>query len=152
MNERKNISFRFGTDEDGYISQECPKCEKRFKVKPGEGSNKPISFCPYCKHEGQNCWWTKEQVDYFESVVMKESVEPEFEKMAKEINRNSHKDSFVTVSMDFKPSPKPIVPKETKSNWPYIIFECCSEKIKYEQSQKELFCIICGKEKECALD
>ena len=87
MDARKSISVPFSTDEDGYISQECPKCEKRFKVKYGEGSDKPISFCPYCKHEGQNCWWTKEQVDYFGAVVMKESVEPEFKKMAKECER-----------------------------------------------------------------
>lgn len=152
MDARKSISLRFGTDEDGYISQECPKCKKRFKVKYGEGSDKPISFCPYCKHEGQNCWWTKEQVDYFGAVVVKESVEPEFEKMAKEINRNSQKGGLITMSMDFKPSTKPILPQETKSNWPIIFFECCGENTKHDQSQKALFCIICGKEKECALD
>ena len=83
---------------------------------------------------------------------MKESVEPEFEKMAKEVNRNSRKDSLVTVSMDFKPSPKIIVPQEPKSNWPIIFFECCGERTKHDQSQKTLFCIICGKEKEYALD
>jgi hypothetical protein len=150
MDARKRISLRLATDEDGYMSQECPCCENRFKVKYGEGSDKPISFCPYCKHKGQNCWWTKEQVDYLESVVVKESIVPEFEKMTKEINRNSHKGGLVTLSMDIKPSPKPIFPQETKCNWPIVFFECCCEKIKHERSQEVLFCPICGKEKECA--
>jgi len=133
------------TDSHGFISQECPNCEKRFKVKYGEGSDKPISFCPYCGHKGNNCWWTKEQADYLGSVVIKEAVEPKFEKMAREINRKSSRSGSISMSMDFKKSPKPVVPQETEDDWPSISFECCDETIKYEQGQGPLFCIICGK-------
>jgi len=147
MDARKSISVRFGTDKDGYISQECPKCEKRFKVKYGEGSDKPISFCPYCKHEGQNCWWTKEQVDYLGKAVLQKTVEPEFEKMAKKINRSSKKGDFISMRMDFKPSSRAVPPEELSENWPKMLFECCGETIKHDGSVLPVYCIICGNRK-----
>lgn len=152
MDTEKHIKVSFNTDEDGYISQECPACKKRFKVKYGEGSDKPISFCPYCKHEDQNCWWTKEQVDSLGKAVLQKTVEPEFEKMAKKINRSSKKGDFISMRMDFKPSSRTVPPEEISEDWPKMLFECCGENTKHDQSQKALFCIICGKEKECALD
>lgn len=152
MDTEKNLMFSLNTDEDGYISQECPACERRFKIKPGTGSDKPISFCSYCGYEGRDCWWTKEQVDYLGKAVLQKTIEPEFEKMAKEINRSSKKGDFISMRMDFKSSPRAVPPEELSEDWPKMLFECCGEKIKHDQSQKALFCIICGKEKECALD
>lgn len=58
------MEVSFPTDSDGYLSQECPSCEQIFKVVFGEGSEEPISFCPYCGHSGRDCWYTKPQVEY----------------------------------------------------------------------------------------
>jgi hypothetical protein len=58
------LEVNFPTDLDGFLSQECPSCNQPFKVLFGQGSSEPISFCPYCGFEGQDCWWTQEQVDH----------------------------------------------------------------------------------------
>jgi hypothetical protein len=35
------------------------RCDQRFKVRFGEGSQEPISFCQYCGHRGRDCWHTR---------------------------------------------------------------------------------------------
>ena len=67
--EERALQINFPTDADGYLSQECPSCEQRFKVLFGEGSEEPISFCPYCGHKGRDCWYTKDQVEYINAVA-----------------------------------------------------------------------------------
>jgi len=148
METEKNSMVSLNTDEDGYISQECPACERHFKVKFGTGSDKPISFCPYCGQEGSGCWWTKQQADYLGELVLQKTVKPEFEKMAREINRNYRKGGFVSMKMDFKPGSKAVPPEELSKGWPEILFECCGEKIKHDKSMSPVYCIICGKKKE----
>ena len=144
MSDESKMTVNFNLDSEGFISQECPNCKKRFKVKYGHGSDQPISFCPYCCHEECNCWWTTEQAEYLGNSVFQEKMEPELEKMAKEINRDSRKGGFVTMKMDFKPSPKAVAPKEPEDGWPKILFECCGETIMHDGSVEKLSCIICG--------
>jgi|SRR6516162_250117 ribosomal protein S27E len=55
-------------DADGFISQHCPHCDKRFKAVFGNGSDKPLSYCPYCGSKGEN-WWTPEQMQYLDLVA-----------------------------------------------------------------------------------
>ena len=64
MSDEIRVRVSLNTDDDGFLSQRCPSCERRFKVKFGEGSDRPISFCPYCGHNEEGCWWTQEQADY----------------------------------------------------------------------------------------
>lgn len=68
------------TDAEGYLGRECPEpnCESYFKVKPGtgrRGQNIPC-FCPYCGHSGPtDHFWTKEQLEYAKSVVLRDITE-----------------------------------------------------------------------------
>lgn len=145
------MSVSLKTDVDGYISQECPNCMKRFKVNPNAGSEQPISYCPYCGHNGKNCWWTQEQVKYMMGEVNKTVVEPEFDKMAKEINRKSRPGNFIDITMKVKKSPKHTKPEETNEPMPMMTFECCGETIKHENNISEIYCIICGNKKNIVL-
>lgn len=144
MSDKITMNVQLKTDGDGFISQECPNCEKRFKIRYGEGSDQPLSVCPYCGHEGRNCWWTKEQVDYLGKVVIQETIEPKLEKMAKEVNRNTRKGGFITMSMNFKRSRKAIPPEEPEDNWGTTLFDCCNETIRHDSSKSTLYCVICG--------
>ena len=144
MPDEITMKVRFNTDGDGFISQECPKCERRFKVKFGEGSDQPLSVCPYCGYEGRKCWWTKEQADHMAKAVIQETVEPGLEKMAKEVNRSARKGGFITMSMDFKRSRKAIPPEEPDDKWGTTLFECCNETIRHDGSKSTLYCVICG--------
>jgi len=56
-------------DPDGFLTQECPYCSRRFKAAFGKGSRKHLRYCPYCGIEGQNCWYTLKQIRYLEKVA-----------------------------------------------------------------------------------
>ena len=74
-------------DKDGFLSQGCPQCKRRFKVSlESLATDKQLSYCPYCGHKGQGCWWTPEQAEFLGQEVMKPVAE-ELRKMAKEFDR-----------------------------------------------------------------
>jgi ribosomal protein S27E len=139
-----SVELRLSTDDDGFMSQECPACERRFKVVFGEGSGKSIGFCPYCGHEGQDCWWTPEQADYIGDVVAAEVVGPEFEQMAREFNSGSSS-GFIRMTVEVERQSMPRQPDEPNEPMPVLLFSCCNERIKHNGSLDELHCIICGR-------
>jgi len=141
-----DLEITFNTDKDGFISQECPVCFKQFKANFNAGSNKPLGYCPYCKHKGTGCWWTQAQADYATGIAETNLVEPLLNKMVKDIN-NSSLNNLMSIKADYKPSTKEKKPDEPENVWPLYSFECCGEIIKHDQSKIKLNCIICGEEK-----
>lgn len=142
MSEQLSISL--STDEDGFLSQECPTCLRRFKVVFNEGSDKPLSFCPYCRHEGTDCWWTPEQAEYLSGTVANEFFRPELEEMARAINSSGSSSSFVSMSMTLDPPEHVAQPSELNEALPIMVFRCCNERIKYHPLGATLHCVICG--------
>jgi hypothetical protein len=70
-----HFSISLSPDTDGYMGRECP-VEARlgyFKITPGTGVKGPAPcYCPYCGHSGEhNTFFTKEQIDYARSVVLR---------------------------------------------------------------------------------
>lgn len=137
------MEISFATDMSGFLSQECPSCEQIFKVRFGDGSQEVISYCPYCGHEGQQCWFTPEQVNYMQMVATSIVVGPEIKKFQRQLEssskgmfKRSHKKNLP------KPGPPPI---ETEDSFSSIHFSCCNETIKVKDHSHH-FCIICGKE------
>ena len=138
------LSVRFSTDSEGFLSQECPSCKTRFKVRFGEGSDQPIAFCPYCDHNGKDCWWTPEQAEYMSATVGSEVVGPELDKMAREFNRKTRgRNNLISMSMKVSHSEAPIQPDEPEEAWMKTRFQCCDETIKHQEGE-HLRCIICG--------
>lgn len=63
-------------DEEGYLGRECPQpdCEGYFKIKPKTGliGENPPCHCPYCGYQDtQNNFFTKEQIEYAKSIVLR---------------------------------------------------------------------------------
>lgn len=135
--------MNFPTDTDGFLSQECPSCEQRFKVLLGQGSDEPIAYCPYCGHNGKDVWYTKEQVDYFQSVALSSLVRPELKKLEQQI-KNASKGLIKFGTKVEIPEPQS-PPMETDDAFDLIHFPCCNETIKVSPNC-QLFCVICGKE------
>ncbi len=138
-----NITVSIPTDEDGFISQVCLSCRRRFKVKFGEGSDKPVGFCPYCAKQGDD-WFTESQHAYFVSAVNERVVGPMLDDFASRINRMNRSRGLVRVGAEIThdpPAPEPIEPEE---DWPIVTFSCCDEPIKHDGNQEVLHCIICG--------
>jgi len=81
MRHLRNLGSQFSSslppDEEGFIGRECPvaECEGYFKLQPGtglKGENLPC-HCPYCGHvAGSDKFFTKAQVEYAKSVVMRQ--------------------------------------------------------------------------------
>jgi hypothetical protein len=81
MKNLRNLGSQFSIslppDEEGFIGRECPvaECEGYFKVQPGtglKGESLPC-HCPYCGQvAGSDKFFTKAQVEYAKSVVMRE--------------------------------------------------------------------------------
>ena len=138
------FSVSIDTDSDGFLSQECPACKKRFKVKFGDGSDRPISFCPYCGHQGSGCWWTQEQADYFASVAHQKVIAPMLEESTKQLNRMSRPGDFIQIKASVDHTPAQPMPIEPDLPMQVAKFDCCGEQIKFDGQQTTLSCIICG--------
>ena len=70
------VAVSIPTDEAGFLGRECPQqsCLGYFKLKPGTGlvgEGLPC-HCPYCGHSASSDhFWTKEQVEYAQSHVLR---------------------------------------------------------------------------------
>lgn len=137
------MQVSFPTDSDGFLSQECPSCEQRFKVLFGHGSEEPISYCPYCGYNGRQCWYTQEQVAYIQAVAANMVLAPELKNLERQLEGASKGFLKVDVKSNFsKPSPPPI---ETDDAFDILHFPCCNETVKATRHNRH-FCIICGTE------
>lgn len=137
------MEVSFPTDSDGFLSQECPSCAQRFKVLFEQGSSEPISHCAYCGFVGQNCWHTREQVEYANAVIMSAVVAPELDKLRRELTRSSSGWLKIGLKADIPVPPPP--PVETDVALDILHFPCCNETVKVTP-HASLFCIICGRE------
>jgi hypothetical protein len=95
----------FPRDSDGFLSRECPVCERTFKVKfdeNAESAGQELSdeeasveagqmrrFCPLCHEfvEGSK-WWTPAQLEYTEALVFG-AVHEQFQQMLADTARSS---------------------------------------------------------------
>jgi hypothetical protein len=136
------MDAKFNLDTFGFLSQECPSCDRRFKVRPTKSSEpdapkKTLAHCPYCDHDGEQCWWwTPEQAKYIQAIGLRYVAERMNEGMR------------ARGSKAWKPGPMPIVPPppaESDADCPSTTeFTCCSETIRHDASVAKLRCIICG--------
>lgn len=139
------MEVSFPTDTDGFLSQECPSCGQQFKVIFGEGSEEPISFCPYCGYEGRDCWLTQDQVDHIQTAASNLVLGPELKKLERNLKGASGGFFKIDVKSSIPDVPPP--PIDTDGNFEIFRFPCCDETVKADRQDK-LFCIICGNEKD----
>jgi hypothetical protein len=141
--------MRLPSDEDGFLSRECPTCLQRFKAPIVEGSV-AVNFCPYCGHEGSDCWWTPAQLDYAKSLMTQQVIGPELDSLAQEVDSMRH--SFIKISLKRSPPVSPIMPTEHEGPSDTHTFPCCGARVKFEPEKVAtadgrsgvLTCIQCG--------
>jgi hypothetical protein len=141
------LEVNFPTDLDGFLSQECPSCNQPFKVLFGQGSSEPISFCPYCGFEGQDCWWTQEQVDHAAAAAFSLVVEPEIKKLQRKLKSSS---GLIKLNLEIESPGSESSPIDVEADFNVYRFPCHDETIKAYR-RDELFCIICGQEKDVCM-
>ena len=139
------MNINFETDADGFLSQECPSCRRRFKALFDERSDTVLSFCPYCRHTGEDNWLTPEQLDYVRSVATEVAIRPQLEQLKREIAGSASGMIDIQVTEDIPDAVPP--PLETIDDYDTIYFQCCTETIKAERRNRH-YCVICGREQE----
>ncbi len=134
------------TDDEGFITQECPECNRKFKIKyektePGE--SRRISFCPYCKREGKDFWWTDDQMDFIKGRAT-ELLKDEFEKYANDLSASKRNEEEIEDEFIEDPNDP-----EEEDFGKVVRFECHDEEVKIiEEWDDEVYCIICGEPME----
>jgi hypothetical protein len=139
------ISVSLSTNAAGFLSQECPACERTFKVQPGKGSPNPVTHCPYCNHEGEGCWLTKAQAQYVGAYGASHLLGPQLDEMAREVNRSARRGGMFSVKMTVNKPRPPRAPEEPEDEMPSVNFECCGETIRHDGATARLHCPICGR-------
>jgi hypothetical protein len=100
-------------DADGFLRQECPTCEREFKVWPSQHDDDPTPvadggyFCPYCGIQAEvGAWFTKAQVELALEIAQREVVAPMLRKFAQDLGRQTSGIISAKVSIDSSPEPQ----------------------------------------------
>lgn len=143
------ISIPINPDKEGFLGRECPNpdCEGYFKIVPGtglKGKNLPCR-CPYCGHTASHDhFWTKEQIEYAESVAWRKishALNKDLKKL--EFERKPKGPFGIGVTMKFKPGrPTPIHCYREKQLETEVVCSNCG--LRYSVYGVFAFCPDCG--------
>lgn len=153
MNHLENlgdsISIPIPPDEDGFTGRECPNpdCEGYFKVEFGtglQGDDLPC-HCPYCGHEeSHNHFWTKEQIEYAQSIVLRKVNDALYKDLKKFEFEHKPSGSF-GIGFSFKVEPgKPTPIHYYRENRLETEIVCSKCTLRYSVYGVFAFCPDCG--------
>lgn len=137
------ISVSIKPDNEGYTGRECPECEKYFKIKFGTGlPDLEDCHCPYCNHIGpQDEFWTKQQIEYAQSVAM-HKLSGDLFKSLKKLERKPNKNEFISIGITVKGGPAPITYYSEKELEEKVACDNCT--LEYTIYGAFGFCPDCG--------
>ena len=138
--------------DDGFLRRECPNCHRPFKWHNGPTDARPDDFvdpkqyhCPYCGLQADvGSWFTQEQTGYISEIAGHEfsgMIEGELERAFKPLKNSD----FISVSVDYKPEPKPRPLKE-QADMTLVEPPCHPfEPLKVQEGwDLGLHCLVCG--------
>lgn len=144
MAVKHEFKVTLSSDEEGFLSKQCPACRKRYKVKlEGEGEHS-LKHCPYCGSEsasGWKGWLTVEQEKYVEATAIGHATGLA-EKMLDDAFRGLKSFSVKRTSSSRRAAPQK--PVESNEPMPIFVSQCCDEPVKHDGSSSGLHCILCG--------
>lgn len=122
-------SVSISSDEDGFTGRECPskECEGYFKVQIGTGLKGNIPcHCPYCGHTtSHNSFWTKEQIEYAQSVVLRD-ITDQLHRKLKKLERRPDPRAFFSIGVKVTGHPYPIHYYREEKLEQEVICDCCT--------------------------
>ena len=144
-----DFSIPIPTDEKGFVGRECPdpECEGYFKIKFGtglEGEGLPC-HCPYCGFEGpMNQFWTKEQLEYIQSIVAGKVMDHTYHELKKHEFDHKPKGQFgIGVSMKVQ-RPAPVLVRHYREQSLETEAVCDNCSLHYAVFGVFAFCPDCG--------
>jgi hypothetical protein len=141
----RTVQFSFPTDSDGFISQKCPTCRRRFKVRVSARGRYSLHYCPYCGLESDKGWLTEEQQEYVCAAGTEHVMEPLLDALARALEPIGGAGNFAALGVNCD---KPIVPpKPVEADRPMALFrsDCCREPVKHDPAVSPQYCVVCGK-------
>lgn len=143
MNDNTSIEVSIPSDENGYRGQECPECERYFKVKGGTGIPKEIPCnCPYCGYQGKDDeFFTNDQIEYAKSVAFNKFEDDLFREL-KKVEVKPKRNSFFSIGIKVTGSPSPIAYYSEKELEQIVTCEVCT--LEYAIYGAFGFCPDCG--------
>jgi hypothetical protein len=163
MSDEVRLSMSLPLDGEGFLRRECPTCEREFKWLPSpdpeddedvaattESAEAPESYyCPYCAVSAPpDTWMTKAQVAAAEEIVRRELIDPQLDKLAREVNRLNRKSGGligIEVGLE-RGKPEPAPGLDDPDDMRRVDFTCHpAEPVKVlDDWDRPVHCLICG--------
>ena len=151
------LSMSLPLDGDGFLRRECPTCERDFKWLPAQDDADHTRdaevvasyFCPYCVVSAPpDAWLTKAQVTVMHDIVRRELIDPEMDKLKREIakvNRSSGGFLGISASLD-RDEPETAPELSEVDDMRRVEFGCHpAEPVKVlDEWTGAVHCLVCG--------
>jgi hypothetical protein len=160
MSDEVQLAMSLPLDSDGFLRRECPTCEHEFKWLPSldpeadeettGAAEAPESYCcPYCAVTAPpDAWLTKAQVAAMEEIVQRELIDPELDKLAREVDRlNRSSGGLIGIEVRFeREEPEPAPELDEPDDMRRVDFNCHpAEPVKVlDDWDGPVHCLSCG--------
>ena len=147
------LPIKMEVDDKGYLDRVCPslECGANFKVMFEDWRNivrNEEVFCPLCRHDAEASEWrTAEQAEYFKQAAtahIKKELRQAFQSDTRRFNRSQNRNSFIQISMSYKPGHIPIPVPATAADIMTQEFTCEECNCRYASIGAAFFCPSCG--------
>jgi hypothetical protein len=135
LSDEVQLAMSLPLDNDGFLRRECPTCEREFKwlrspdpeadedaiAETAGSAEAPESYCyPYCAVTAPpDAWLTKAQVAAMEEIVQRELIDPELDKLVREVDRlNRSSGGLIGIEVRVEreePEPVPELDEDVRS-------------------------------------
>jgi hypothetical protein len=83
--EIHRVAMQIPIDDDGFVRQKCPTCDREFKRlrhEESEESGEPELYgfyCPYCAIQSSGNWLTDAQTEQLRAIALRDVAQPTVE-------------------------------------------------------------------------
>jgi uncharacterized Zn finger protein (UPF0148 family) len=147
------VPIEMKLDDNGYLDRLCPsdECGAAFKVLFEDWRDivrDEEVFCPICRHKAESSEWnTPEQDKYIQQAAttyVQKQLGQVFKADARRFNRSQNRESFIKMTMSYKPGRIPIAVPANAADIMTQEF-CCKEcNCHYASIGAAFFCPSCG--------
>lgn len=151
--ERVQVPIQLKLDDNGYLDRVCPsdECGTNFKVMFEDWRDivrDEEVFCPLCRHDAESTEWnTPEQAEYIQNAAtayVQKQLGQAFKSDSRKFNRSQDRNSFIQMSMSYKPAHIPIPVPANAADIMTQEFQCVECKCRYSSIGAAFFCPSCG--------
>lgn len=144
----ETLRFSVPTDDDGFISLQCPYCEDTFKLSASESADDDILqiYCPYCGLPDVPSNFVTDDVKEQALITAKNLLFERINGMTRDLERNFRGNPMITfkaTSLELE-TDKPLF--ETNDDYEQIQHESCRRCVKVHAVTVKAgaYCPYCG--------